>query len=406
MKRRICIISFSRIDRDARVLRQIEYLKERSSVSVIGYGRLDSIFDTTVQMFSVQLPAGWKQRIRKLFFFLIASVLPHWIYERWYWGELNHREAFDLITRNRPEAIHTNELTALPVAVRASKRTGSRVILDLHEYAPLEWENRWYWKIFVKPMVDYWLRKYLPYVSASVTVSETIATRYFEEYGFRPVVIMNTPQCIDPPAFRKTNREAIRLIHHGGAIRDRRLEMMIQAVALADSRYTLHFMLIEMSRGYVSRLRTLAQRTAPERVFFHEPVPPVDIIRNLSEFDMGIYLLPSTDFNHLSALPNKFFDFIMAGLSVCVGPSPEMANITRDFGFGTVAQSFEPSEVARVLNGLTASEIDRMKMASIEARNVLNADVEMGKLTALYSKLLGENECAVSSASGISMVSK
>jgi hypothetical protein len=406
MKRRICIISFSPIHRDARVLRQIEYLKERFSISVIGYGQLDSIHDATVQMFSVRLPVGWIRRIRKLFFFLIGSVLPHWIYECWYWGELNHKDALDLIIRNRPEAIHANELTALPVAVRASKKTGSRIVLDLHEYAPLEWENRWYWKIFFKPMVDYLLRKYLPYVSASVTVGEAIAERYFREYGFRPTVIMNTPRPIDTPAFRKTNTEAIRLVHHGGAIRDRRLELMIQAVALADSRYTLHFMLIESSRGYLSYLKALAQRMAPGRVFFHQPVPPVDIIRNLSGFDMGIYLLPLTDFNHSCALPNKFFDFIMAGLSVCLGPSPEMANITRRFGFGAVAQSFEPSEVARVLDCLTASEIDQMKLRAIEARKFLNADIVMERLIALYSELLGGDGCAVSLEPGISMVNK
>jgi hypothetical protein len=246
----------------------------------------------------------------------------------------------------------------------------------------------------------------MPHVSLSVTVGEAIAGRYFKEYGFRPAVIMNTPRPIDSPAFRKTNTEAIRLVHHGGAIRDRRLELMIQAIALADSRYTLHFMLIESSRGYLSYLRTLAQRMVPGRVFFHQPVPPVDIVRNLSGFDMGIYLLPLTDFNHSFALPNKFFDFVMAGLSVCVGPSPEMANITRQFGFGAVAQSFEPSDVARVLNYLTASEIDEMKLRAIEARKFLNADMEMRKLIALYFELIGEKECAVSLEPGISMVSK
>jgi hypothetical protein len=383
----------------------VEYLADRFLVTIIGFGQLGLHSSKAVQACSVNAPHLW-QKVRKLLLLIFGRILTNRAYEFWYWKEKHHKIALEVITKSRPQVIHANDWSTLPLAAKASEKTGAHIILDLHEYAPLEWESRRYWKIFYKPMVDYLLRKYMPYVSKSVTVGEAIAERYFREYGFRPAVIMNTPRPIDTPAFQKTNAEAIRLVHHGGAIRDRRLELMIQAVALADSRYTLHFMLIEMSRGYVSRLRTLAQRTAPGRVFFHEPVPPVDIIRNLSEFDMGIYLLPLTDFNHSFALPNKFFDFIMAGLSVCVGPSPEMADITRAFGFGTVAQSFEPSEAARVLNGLTASEIDQMKMLSIEARNVLNADVEMGKLIALYTKLLGENECAVSLASGISMVSK
>ena len=405
MKQRICILSFSFISRDARVLRQVEYLADRFLVTIIGYGQLNVNFNTAVQAYSVNPPDFW-QKVRKLLLLILGRILTDRAYEFWYWKEKHHKTALDLITKSRPRVIHANDWITLPLAAKASEKTGAHIVLDLHEYAPLEWESRRYWKIFYKPMVDYLLKKYMPHVSASVTVGEAIAGRYFKEYGFRPAVIMNTPRPIDSPAFRKTNTEAIRLVHHGGAIRDRRLELMIQTVALADSRYTLHFMLIESSRGYLSYLRTLAQRTAPGRVFFHQPVPPADIIRNLSGFDMGIYLLPLTDFNHSFALPNKFFDFVMAGLSVCVGPSPEMANIARQFGFGAVAQSFEPSDVARVLNYLTASEIDEMKLRAIEASKFLNADMEMRKLIALYFELLGEKECAVSLEPGISMVSK
>jgi len=405
MKQRICIVSFSFIHRDARVLRQVEYLADRFLVTIIGYGQLDVNFNAAVQAYSVDPPDFW-QKARKLLLLILGRILTNRAYEFWYWKEKHHKTALDLITKSRPRVIHANDFITLPLAVKASENTGSHIVLDLHEYAPLEWESRWFWKIFYKPMVHYLLKKYMPYISRSVTVGEAIAERYFREYGFRPAVIMNTPRPIDSPSFPKTNTEAIRLIHHGGAIRDRRLELMIQTVALADPRYTLHFMLIESSRGYLSYLRALAQRVAPGRVFFHQPVAPVDIIRTLSGFDMGIYLLPLTDFNHSCALPNKFFDFIMAGLPVCLGPSPEMTKIALRFEFGAVAQSFDPSEVARALNCLTASDIDQMKLRAIEARNILNANVEMRKLIALYCELLGENKCAVSLEPGISMVSR
>jgi hypothetical protein len=44
--------------------------------------------------------------------------------------------------------------------------------------------------------------------------------------------------------------------------------------------------------------------------------------------------------------------------------------------------------MAKILNHLSAADIDHMKLKAIEARRVLNAEVEMGKLTALYAELL------------------
>jgi glycosyltransferase involved in cell wall biosynthesis len=114
----------------------------------------------------------------------------------------------------------------------------------------------------------------------------------------------------------------------------------------------------------------------------------MEIVERIAIFDMGIFLLPFSEFNSFAALPNKFFEFIASGLAVCVGPSPEMASLTREFGLGIVVESFDPENVARVLNSLRASDIDRMKLRAIGASKLLNADTEMAKLVDLYRQLL------------------
>jgi len=389
---KVTIISFSSIIRDARVLRQVEYLSQYFSITVLGYGKLDSPCDNTVRMFSVGLPAGLglMRKARTLILLVLGRILPKRAYESWYWGRVEHKSALDLVLKSDPCIIHANDLEALPVAVRAAENTGARVVLDLHEYSPLEIENHWYWRIFYKPMIEYFLREYAARASASVTVNESIAKKYGSEYGFRPVVVMNAPFCANAPSFKPTDPKNILLVHHGGAMRDRRLDVMIRMMVYTDPRYSLHLILIESSRGYVSEIKALAEHLAPGRVFFHQPVRPQEIVIRLSEFDMGIFLLPFTNFNYTVALPNKFFDFIGAGLAVCVGPSPEMAQLTRQFGFGVVSESFDPIEVAGILNGLSAADIDGMKMQALKARDVLNADVEMEKLLSLYARLLGE----------------
>jgi hypothetical protein len=339
-------------------------------------------------MIPVHSPTKLQRRGRKFILLPIGRVLSPRIYETWYWNESEYREAFEGLLKSDADAIHANDWEALPVAVRAAQKMGAYVVADLHEYAPLMREDRSYWKWFYKPMIDYFLQKYLPYTSRSVTVGPTIADRYEREYAIDPIVVMNIPQYAAASEFKPTDSREIKLIHHGNAIRDRRLELMIKALAHAHPRYSLHFMLMKRNKGYISDLQDLARRLVPERVFFHSPVPPSEIVSRISEFDMGIYLMPSANFNQSAALPNKFFDFVASGLAVCIGPSPEMARLTEQFDFGLVSSSLDPKTVASLLNDLTVADIDRMKRKSIKARETLNAEVELGKLVDLYEALL------------------
>jgi len=390
MKKRIAILSFSMISQDARILRQIQYLSEPFSLTVVGYGQIGSSSPGGVQMFSVPPSSGWVKRIWKWIVLIMGRFLGDSLYEFWYWSEPGHQRALEYVIRSAPGAIHANDWNTLPIAVKSAAKTGAKIVLDLHEYAPLEWENRRFWNFFKRPMVEYFLREHIPRISASVTVNETIAEKYKNEYGFRPVTVMNIPKSGKIQTLRATDPQAIKLIHHGGAIRDRRLELMIQMIPYLDVRYSLHLILIEIHPGYVSDLKNLAIKLGAERIFFHPPVPPAEIVDRLGDFDMGVFLLPSINFNYTAALPNKFFDFISAGLSVCIGPSPEMAQLTNQFGFGMVTASIEPKEVAILLNRLTAKDIDRMKQRALEAGKVLNGDNEMSKLVRLYDQLLND----------------
>jgi len=380
----IAILSFSNIQRDGRVLRQIEYLSRHYMVSIIGYGQLPPILAERASMCPVLPTASRIRRLRKLFWLPLARLTSPRFYETWYWNDPEFKQAYKILCQLCPAAIHANDWESLPVAIRAAQETGALVIADLHEYAPLIRENRPYWRLFYKPLNEYFLRQCLPYVHASVTVNQTIADRYNAEYHINPIVVMNAPQITDAPIFRPTQPNAIALVHHGNAIRDRKLELMIETLALLDKRYTLHLMLVERNPGYIQDLKALADKLVPNRVYFHAPVQPSEIVTYISQFDIGFYLVPAHSYNQLVASPNKFFDFVVAGLAVLTGPAPEMARMSLEYGFGKVAPSIEPAAAAQILNNLSAIDIDTMKQAAINARNYLNADIELSKLIQLY----------------------
>jgi len=422
-RRSVGIISFSPIYRDARVLRQIKYLSKHYDLSVIGYGGDPSGWSGTehVRWYPIEssatrnqtgttlkngtsqpqpLLAMLKSQMRaklgagilgKLKFFMSCFILAlgrfhATFYESWYWQRKHHRQAMQYATDSRCHAFLANDWEALPVAAEAARRSHGKVIFDAHEYAPLELENRPFWKLLFRPVITYFIEKYVPDVHASLTVAPAIRERYRREFGLDATVVLNAPEA-EPVTAPSSNWDQIRLVHHGGAIRDRRLEILIETLALCERRFHLHLILVQNDPKYLAHLKRLANTLAPGRVTFHEPVPPSAIVGEVSQYDIGFCVIAPTNYNYLVSLPNKFFDYIMAGLAVFIGPSPSMEELVLQYGIGRVASSFEPRDLAQALNGLTAEHLSSMKRASRETSKRINAKIEMEKLVKICDQL-------------------
>jgi len=373
---------------DSRIQRQILYLSKRYEVHVVTYGNQDQNSSlpaksiTVVGSLSIRT---WSRKIKTSILLPIGRVIGKKIYEYWYWQRPGHQMALESVLNLKPDVIHANDWWTLPVAVEASKILGADIILDLHEYAPDEYSSLW-WRILYKPVVDYFLKKYLPAIAGSITVNSVIAKRYENEYQITPIIVMNAPSHHNEQGSGLVDGNHIHLVHPGHAERNRQLEKMIDVVAFCDKRYLLSFILFGDER-YIRYLRKYAMKKAPGRIIFVPPVVPSKLVNFLSQYDIGIYLTMDRDFNYYASLPNKFFEFVSAGLAVFIGPSPAMAELANQYGFGIVAPSFDPVQAAEVLNRLTAVDIEEMKKKAIEASMVLNADVEMEKLLGLYETI-------------------
>jgi glycosyltransferase involved in cell wall biosynthesis len=293
------------------------------------------------------------------------------------------RDALDQLVEANVDAVSANDWDALAVAVEASERTGARVVFDAHEYAPLQFENRRWWSLVDEPHRRYILSRSAPSVDASMTVSPVIAERLAAEYGLRPELVLSAPSPSATPA-DTTHLQILRLVHHGAASPGREPERMIKAVALCGGHVNLEFMLVG-DASYIEHLKARALELAPHDISFRDPVHPDEIVAMLSGFDMGIFVLPSNTFNHRAALPNKLFDFIGAGLAVCIGPSEAMAEIVRRCDCGVIAHSFEPKDVADALMAVDLPSLRSMQAASRRASmDELNAEHQMAKMLALF----------------------
>jgi len=387
MSSRLTILSLSTIHQDARVLREIEFAARAGyEVSVVGWGRLDQARPhvTMRPVQKVLLPRGARmmQAAR-----MLAGRLTPTMLERWYWAKPDHHQALHEVVASQPDLIHANEAIALPIAIEAARGAGARVLFDAHEYSPDHRANTWWWRMLAQPLYTYLIAEYAPQADAMITVEEHIARRYEAAFGLRVQVVRNAPAYQAHP-FHATPSRQIRMIHHGAAIREREMELMIEVVARCDERFSLDFMLMPDTGSYLASLKMLAQQRAPGRIHFRDPVSPAQIATTINQYDVGLFLIPPVNFSYQMALPNKFFEFIMAGLAVAIGPSPAMASIVEQYGLGVVADDFAPETLARQLNALSADDIDAMKRRSLQAAQELNAENEMRKLHDIYARLL------------------
>jgi hypothetical protein len=201
-------------------------------------------------------------------------------------------------------------------------------------------------------------------------------------------VLLNAPSYQDlRPAPVETGR--IRMVHHGGAIPSRRIELMIEMMDYLDERFDLDLMLVPTDARYLERLRSIAMQRP--RVHFAPTVPMRELPAHLNHYDIGLFLLPPTNFNYQLALPNKFFEFVQARLAVAIGPSPEMARLVRQYDCGVVSGDFNPRSLAEQLNALDRTRIESYKQRSHAAAKVLCFEMNSAVLMEMIERLTGRS---------------
>ena len=280
-------------------------------------------------------------------------------FEAVYRSDESVRKAADALRGHDYALIVANDVDTLPVALMY--RGAAKVLYDAHEYAPRQFENWFLWRFFMQAYKEYLCRTRIPQVDAMTTVGPAIAEEYARRFGVRPAVVRNAPRYHAIPWVPRDDN-IIRMVHHGGALRQRRLEVMIDAMTHLDDRFRLDFMLIPNSSGYLRELKSRA--SSDSRIMFRSTVEPTKIVERLVGYDVGLHSLPPYSFNSRYALPNKFFDFIQARLCLAVGPSPEMKKIVEQHGCGVVAKDFTAQALAETLRGLDRQRVEAFRRAS------------------------------------------
>lgn len=282
-------------------------------------------------------------------------------------------------------AVIVEDLQLLPLAFQI--RSNGKILFDAREYYPRQKEDEFKFHIFEKPIRTWLCNEYLKKCDRIITVSNGLAKEYKKEFDVTMQVIRSTPNYTDF-SVKPCDKSVIRMVHHGGANRNRKIERMIELMNLLDDRFTLDLYLTK-NHTYINWLKAKAKKN--KRVRFCDPVPYSDILPMLNKYDIGLYLLQPTGFNTTYCLPNKLFEYIQARLAVAIGPSPDMSEIVDAYQCGIVSPNFNPEAMAECLSRLTLDDIDQMKQNSDKAAKELCFEEESKKLSSIIAEFLNNN---------------
>jgi len=297
--------------------------------------------------------------------------------------------------RMRADVYHCHDLKALPIGYLICRFRRAKLIYDSHEL----WSDSAY--RLAHSRVRFWLARKVEHflvrrVDSIITVSNSIADYIVQQDGTaRPIVIRNVPYL---QKIQRTNllRESLGLVaderkivlYQGGIFQGRGLAEVIRAMEHVENA-----ILILMGDGPLREpLKGLCHELQlSDRVFFHEAVPPQELLRYTAGADVGVAPTQNVSLSYYFSLPNKLFEYLAAGLPVAVSNFPEMAPIVTRYKVGELFDPEDPTSIAEAINSIL---VDPRKY-TIYQKNIEMAieenhwGKEQERLLELYEGLVG-----------------
>lgn len=315
----------------------------------------------------------------------LKRLLFEWFPMQKYWQSSQRRIQFKILRLiQKPDLIICHHFMMLPLAYKLKKQFNSALILNTHEYYPLEYENQLDW-LRNNFKMNQWIGKtYLSHCNSCFGVSEHINQRYLDEFGKDFVYIPNDKKYLNIEPSEVT--DTIKLVHHGNAIPERGLEAIGDSICLLPASYTLTFILVEIDPEYLQAFQDRYHNE--KRICFKKEVEVKDISASLNSYDIGLCIIEPSNFTYKYCLPNKFFEFIQARLAIIAGLNPEVVMLTEKHNLGLSIGSHDANSIAKTILRMSKSEIVKFKQNVHRKANELSDDLTFKAIQLEVNKAL------------------
>ena len=296
-----------------------------------------------------------------------------------FYAEYNLRLFFSLLPK-KMDAICAIDLDTILPCLYISQWKKITRIYDAHElFTGLK-------EVATRPVIfKIWNRierKAVPKYKWGYTVSEGIAEEFNRKYG----VIYQTIRNVPLSRALENNMITEKVLLYQGAVNEARgFEQLIPAMQWINSR-----LIICGDGNFMPQLKKLITKYQVEKkVEMTGMLPPDELWHYAQKAYIAVAVPENEGLNQYLALPNKFFDYINAGLPQVTVNYPEYQKLNKQFDVAVLLEELTPKRIAEALNNLLSNDVlyNRLRQNCLKARLELNWHQEEKKLLAFYQRV-------------------
>lgn len=228
-------------------------------------------------------------------------------------------------------------------------------------------------------------KRLVPKFKLGYTVSESIAEEFLRRYAVKYKTIRNLPVLKE----FDTIPTAEKFILYQGAVNEARgFEFLIPAMNWVNCK-----LVICGDGNFMPQVKELiADHKLENKIEWKGMLPPAEIWKISQQATVGIALAEKEGLNQWLALPNKFFDYVHAGLPQVTMDYPEYSKINKQFEVAVLINDLAPKSIADAINNLLTNEVlySKLKSNCLVARQELNWQHEEKKLLSFYQSILAK----------------
>lgn len=369
----ICMAVFGDLRFDYRIFREAKALSQAGHRISIVASSFDPSLPGTWNEFEVRLIPVDRSRSLRL-------IYPA------FW-----RQARQLLLAAQADAYHAHDLDALWPAAQAARRRKVPLIYDSHEF----WTEQS--SLVCRPAIRaFWTlleRRLIRQAHRTITVSDSIARALQDRYCLNQVCVVRNLPLYRPPVKSDRIRAELGiaadrpiLLYQGGFLTENGLAEQIEAVAGLEE---TAFVLIGDGPEESALKAQVEHAGLGEKVYFIPRVPFGELHAYTCSADLGLCLIKGTGKSFYYSMPNKLFEYLMAGLPVLASDFPEMRAVVEDTKAGEVADPQDVPGIRARLGVLLRDGARRRSygQAALAAARRYNWEQEAPKLIDLYSTL-------------------
>jgi glycosyltransferase involved in cell wall biosynthesis len=295
--------------------------------------------------------------------------------------------------RQRADVYQFHDPELIPACILL-QLCGKRVIYDIHEDVPKD--------ILSKDYLPSWSRQPLSRLmeqlegvagrqfSALVTVTPSIAVRFLSRNS-RTVLVHNFPDLSEAGEGLKRpwDQRAESIAYVGGILPERGVREMIQAMALLPETLACRLQIAtdDFPNGLLRQVSSAPGWARVDHVGYLSRGQVADL---LGRVRAGIVIFHPEP-NNVTAMPNKLFEYMAAGIPVIASDFPLWREIVEGANCGILVDPLCPRSIAQAIEYLLTHPVEAEAMGGrgrMAVENSYNWNTEARKLLDLYSCLM------------------